>query len=226
MVTQIYSIISVKEALDCAEAGADHIGVLVSDGSRPCPCTAELETAIEIFKALKGKAVRVLIPATDSEEKVIEFCEKVDPDVVHLSGKFKSSEAFYAKMKKMFPDLRIMQAIGVMGPEALEEARKYQNIADFLLLDTAVPNTTGGIGAIGKVHDWNISRQIVAESRIPVILAGGLGPDNVAESIQFVKPYGVDSLTKTSVKDENGKLLYKDIELVRQFCEIAHNTAV
>ena len=97
-----------------------------------------------------------------------------------------------------------------------------QKYADYLLLDTVMPGRKG-IGAIGLPHDWNISKKIVEDAKIPVILAGGLGPDNVEEAIRKVRPFGVDSLTKTSVKDENGKLLHKDIEKVRQFCAIAHS---
>jgi len=81
-----------------------------------------------------------------------------------------------------------------------------------------------GVGAAGVTHDWSIDREIVNRVPIPVILAGGLGPDNVEEAIRAVNPFGVDSLTKTSVK-ENGKLLHKDIELVRQFCERAKHVA-
>ena len=51
----------------------------------------------------------------------------------------------------------------------------------------------------------------------PVIMAGGLGPDNVAEAIEQCKPYGVDSLTKTSIKYDGG-YMEKDIDKVRQFC--------
>ena len=76
------------------------------------------------------------------------------------------------------------------------------------------------MGAAGITHDWSIDRRIVESVDIPVILAGGLGPDNVAEAIEAVHPAGVDSLTKTSVV-ENGVLVRKDIDKVREFCRIA-----
>ena len=74
-----------------------------------------------------------------------------------------------------------------------------------------------GIGASGLTHDWSIDARIVAECGKPVIMAGGLGPDNVAEAIEQCKPYGVDSLTKTSIKYDGG-YMEKDIDKVRQFC--------
>ena len=71
-------------------------------------------------------------------------------------------------------------------------------------------------------NDWNIDREIVEKVSIPVILAGGLGPENVEDAIKAVHPDGVDSLTKTSDK-ENGVLVRKNIEKVREFCRIAHS---
>lgn len=73
---------------------------------------------------------------------------------------------------------------------------------------------------IGETHDWGLSKKIVESVFIPVILAGGLGPDNVAEAISKVKPFGVDSKTKTDKDDGSGK----DIEKVREFVKIVKAT--
>ncbi|MBC3516005.1 phosphoribosylanthranilate isomerase [Neobittarella massiliensis] len=227
MITQIYSIISVEEALQCVEAGADYIGVLVEDAGRGCPCAVPLETAADIFRALAGKATRVMIPASDREENILHYARTAQPDIVHLSSSFKSSAAFQAKLEAALPGAKIMQAIGMSGPEAYDEALQRQKYADYLLLDSVSPNAqNGGIGAVGVPHDWSISKKIVDAVDIPVILAGGLGPDNVVNAIHTVHPFGVDSLTKTSVKNASGKLLYKDISKVRQFCHLAHSTHI
>ena len=223
MKAQIYSIISVEEALECVQAGADHIGVLVQDEGMDCPCAVLLEEAKKIFAAIGDSAVKVLIPATDNEDHIIYYVSETRPDIVHLSGAYKSNPAFIKRAKEVCPDIKIMQAIGVIGQESVDEAIMRSQFADLLLLDTMIPNDHGGIGAVGKPHDWNLDKEIVESVSIPVIIAGGLGPDNVADAIRFVRPYGVDSLTKTSIKDENGKLLCKDIALVKQFCDIAHS---
>ena len=73
------------------------------------------------------------------------------------------------------------------------------------------------IGALGVTHDWNISRRIVQSVSTAVILAGGLGPDNVADAIAIVRPAGVDSKTKT---DKDGSHA-KDLERVRRFHQAA-----
>jgi phosphoribosylanthranilate isomerase len=51
------------------------------------------------------------------------------------------------------------------------------------------------LGGTGRVHDWSISRRIVEASPVPVFLAGGLTPSNVAEAIRTVRPFGVDLCT-------------------------------
>ena len=73
------------------------------------------------------------------------------------------------------------------------------------------------IGALGITHDWAISRRVAELMKTPVILAGGLGPDNVADAIRAVRPAGVDSKTKT---DRDGSH-QKDLGRVRRFQEAA-----
>jgi len=89
-------------------------------------------------------------------------------------------------------------------------------LADYLLLDSKKKGDWQ-VGATGETHNWEISKQIVESVKTPVILAGGLGPDNVEEAIEKVKPFGVDSKTKT----DNSKTGQKDLEKVREFVKKA-----
>ena len=114
-----------------------------------------------------------------------------------------------------------MRSIPVFGEESIAIARSYDGIADFLLLDS-YRSADKQIGALGVTHDWNMSRRIVDVTRIPVVLAGGLGPDNVAEAIRSVRPAGVDSKTRT---DKDGSHT-KDLERVRRFLEAARAAAL
>ncbi len=95
-------------------------------------------------------------------------------------------------------------------------AQSYGRIADYLLLDS-YRAADRQVGALGVTHDWSISRRIVELVGIPVILAGGLGPENVGDAIRAVRPAGVDSKTKT---DRDGSHA-KDRGRVRQFHEAA-----
>ena len=109
-----------------------------------------------------------------------------------------------------------MEAVGIVDESAVEDAKAKSRYADLLILDS-VSKTVPGVGAAGETHDWSIDRAIVEAVDVPVILAGGLGPDNVEDAIRAVRPAGVDSLTKTSIK-ENGVLVRKDLEKVKEFC--------
>jgi phosphoribosylanthranilate isomerase len=119
-------------------------------------------------------------------------------------------------LKNMLPGCGIMRSVAVAGEESIAVARSYDKIADYLLLDSFRPSD-GKFGALGVTHDWTISRRIVEAVHVPVILAGGLGPDNVAEAIQAVRPAGVDSKTKTDRDGSNAK----DLDRVRRFHEAA-----
>ena len=71
-----------------------------------------------------------------------------------------------------------------------------------------------GIGATGRLHDWRISRRIVESVPVPVILAGGLSPENVMDAMQAVQPWGVDSNTHTNLP---GSPVEKDMQRIREF---------
>ncbi|HJK13223.1 MAG TPA: phosphoribosylanthranilate isomerase [Methanocorpusculum sp.] len=113
-----------------------------------------------------------------------------------------------AEVREALPYLRIMKAVHVMDESAIATAKYFSDTADAILLDT---RTADRIGGTGITHDWNISAKIVKECSCPVILAGGLTPENVTEAIIRVRPYAVD--VHTGVK-KNG---VRDAERTRAF---------
>ncbi|HVH79168.1 MAG TPA: hypothetical protein VM782_07250, partial [Stellaceae bacterium] len=126
------------------------------------------------------------------------------------------SAAATAAIKARHPGVRVMRSIPVVDDTSVAIACAYQSIADFLLLDSHDPGDRQ-IGALGRTHDWTISRRIIDSVAVPVILAGGLGPDNVAAAIAAVHPIGVDSKTKTDRADGSGK----DLAVVQAFVTVA-----
>jgi len=107
----------------------------------------------------------------------------------------------------------VMRSIPVFDDKSIAVARGYDGIADVLLLDSHRPGDVQ-IGALGVTHSWDIDRRIVESVGIPVIVAGGLGPDNVIDAITAVRPMGVDSKTKTD-KDDGSHT--KDLQKVKRF---------
>ena len=220
MFAQIYAMQSVEEALACIEAGADRIGVLAGEPGGRYPCAITQETCRRIFEAVGDRATKILISVKETPEEIIAETADLKPDILHLCAEYRGSAEFKEKLNEQVPGVLLMEAVGVMDESAVEDAVYRASYADILILDT-VSKTVPGIGAAGIPHDWSIDRRIKEAVSVPVVLAGGLGPDNVEQAIAAVHPDGVDSLTATSVK-ENGILVRKDIEKVRAFCAKAH----
>lgn len=212
MIVQIYEINNPKLAKEISEAGIDHIGVLVGNGKYPREIP--IKKAKEIFASVSNKSKKVALTLSNNLEEIFEIVDKLKPDILHLGIDENLLPLTKVKqIREKYPELKIMRAVAVMGKESVELAKSYEGLADFLLLDTYKSQ----LGATGQTHDWNVSKEIVDTVKIPIILAGGLGPDNVAEAIEKVKPAGVDSKTKTDKVGSDEK----DIEKIKEFLKIA-----
>lgn len=221
MKVQIYTMQSVEEALQVAALGVDHLGLTPSQIG--LPGEIDFWTAREIVEAVDGAAVCVALTVETEEKEIIRMARAVQPDILHLCSLENTFlPADVRRLREALPDQPIMQAISVAGPEAVEAAQAYQGVADYLILDTQAPDIAG-IGASGKTHDWAISREIVREVGLPVILAGGLSPGNVARAIQEVDPWGVDSLTHTNQNLPGGGFK-KDLLKIKAFVQAAKGT--
>lgn len=218
MITQIYEAQNFDEARKLVELGVDHIGVLVGKGEYPREFSPE--QAKEILRGITVPAKRVVLSLSKNLEDIVEILNKTNPDILHLGTAPESfSPANVQTLKKQFPNLKVMRSIPVRDKGSVELAKQYDGIADYLLLDTQKKGDTQ-VGATGETHNWSVSKKIVEFVSIPVILAGGLGPDNVAEAILKVRPFGVDSKTRTDRAGSHEK----DIEKVREFVRIAKAT--
>ena len=215
MLTQVYEISTTEEASAISAIGVDHVGVLVGDGRFPreLPISAASDIGAAIIPPSKFSALFL----TCDISLITSWARELKPSIVHLgasAGLLSPNDV--ALLKRMLPGIVIMRSIPVFGEESVAIARSYVDIADFLLLDS-YRSADKQIGALGVTHDWNISRRIVDLARAPVVLAGGLGPDNVAEAIRIVRPAGVDSKTRTDQLRSHAK----DLDRVRRFHEAA-----
>lgn len=216
---QIYSIQTVEEALQCVQAGAEAIGVAVATGAN-LPAEVPEATCAEIFAALEGRAQRVLLVVTQTEEETVEYVRRLQPDILQLCGNLlPATPEFAAQCRAVRPGLRVLQAVGVDGQEAIDRAKYFAGFCDMLILDSIAPGIAG-IGAAGRTHDWSIDAEIVRSVPCHVVLAGGLDAENVRAAIEAVRPWGVDSFTRTSDRLPDGGSR-KNIEKVRAFVQAA-----
>jgi phosphoribosylanthranilate isomerase len=215
MLTQIYEISTAEEARAISALGIDHLGVLVGDGQ--FPRELPLAAAIDVAEAISPLSRFCALFLTADIEMIAGWAAKLRPSILHLGASAELvAPADVAALKRRLPAIPIMRSVAVVSEKSITVAQSYDGIADFILLDSHRADDNQ-IGALGVTHDWRISRRIVEIVRTPVILAGGLGPDNVRDSIRAVGPAGVDSKTKT---DRDGSHA-KDIGKVRRFREAA-----
>lgn len=195
---QIAGVSSLDEALAAERAGADALGFTlrlpasVHDGLTESKARA-------IVARLPPFVCSVAITYVSSAREAADLCRYLGVMALQLHGEIPTAELGW--IRAALPHLKLIRAVHVIGPEAVARARALERHVDAIILDT-YDAVTGRSGATGKTHDWSISRQIVVAARVPVILAGGLTPDNVAEAIRAVKPWGVD--VHTGVENADG----------------------
>jgi phosphoribosylanthranilate isomerase len=212
MLVQIYEIASPEEARALASLGVDHIGVLVGDGSFPRELS--VDRARLVFSSIPSSSQAVALILSADVRLIEHAISELKPSIVHLgasSDLVTPSEVL--RLKKRHRTLAVMRSIPVFDDESVAIAQSYDGIADILLLDSYRPGDLQ-IGALGVTHSWAIDRKIVESVGIPVVMAGGLGPDNVIDAIRAVRPVGVDSKTKTD-KDDGSHA--KDLQKVERF---------
>lgn len=216
MRVQIAGVSTLEEALAATEAGADALGFTIRLPTGVHDGLTEAR-ARGIVAALPPFVASVAITYVDNPREAVELCRYLGVTTLQLHGPFPTPEL--GLIRAGLPHLKILRAVHVTGPQALAEARALERHVDAIILDTYDP-PTGRHGATGRTHDWTISAQIVAQARTPIVLAGGLTPDNVADAIRVVRPWGVD--VHTGVEDADGR---RDLERVRLFIVRAKATA-
>jgi phosphoribosylanthranilate isomerase len=215
VLTQIYEISTEDEARALSALGIDHIGVLVGDGR--FPRELPLDAARRVAQAISPPAKSSALFLSADIGLIERWAQKLRPAILHLGASVELlTPADVAGLRGRLPATEIMRSVPVVGEESIAIAQGYDGIVDFVLLDSHRVGDNQ-IGALGVTHDWRISRRIVEQVRTPMILAGGLGPDNVRDAIRAVAPAGVDSKTRT---DRDGSHA-KDVDKVRRFREAA-----
>ncbi len=240
LITQIYEIQTPAEARTMVDCGIDHIGsVVLSDNDWK---QRGLYEAVRTVKASGRKSSLILL--FHDPEAVVAALAYYQPDIVHFcedlsfcgGGDAAAKEALWplielqTQIRQRFPEIRIMRSIPIQQAGAvqtlpvLELARLFAPSSDYFLTDTwmaggATQPVSGYVGITGKTCCWETAAELVAVSPIPVILAGGLSPENVFEAILAVRPAGVDSCTLTNALDASGRPLRfkKDPGRVRRF---------
>ncbi len=198
---KICGITRLEDALLAADLGADALGFIFTESPRQ----VVPETAGEIISLLPPFVNSVGVFVDEEQESVREIAAYCKLDLIQLHGNESSG---YCKAL----DLKALKVIRVKDEKSIESMASYRGTVQGFLLDTYVKGLPGGTG---KTFNWELAKQ--AKKYGPVILSGGLNPDNICEAIEKVKPYGVDISSgveaSPGIKDPDKlKLLFSNIQ--------------
>jgi phosphoribosylanthranilate isomerase len=172
---KICGVTCAADAERCVALGADAVGVNLVPSSRR---RVSVSVARDVARALQGRAVTVAVVADLAVPELRGVVDATHADRLQLHGD-EPTESVGALAPFAYKAVRIRDA------QDVQRAAAYPG--DWLLLDAFVP---GELGGTGHRFDWGLARDLAAER--PVVLAGGLTPDTVAEAVTLVRPYGVD----------------------------------
>jgi phosphoribosylanthranilate isomerase len=200
---KICGITNVDDAVAAVDSGADALGfVFFKESPRYIPYT----NAASIINKLPSFLTTVGVFVNEQPEHIENIITMTGIDVVQLHGEEPPEKCIFMR--------RAIKAVRVETLESLDPLINYRGIVSAFLLDTF---THGLLGGTGKIFNWDIAIEAKQFGRI--ILAGGLTPDNVAEAVRRVSPYGVD--VSSGVEFERGRKDHKKMQL---FIERAKGT--
>lgn len=189
---KVCCIQSVAEALLAARLGADAIGLVSEMPSGPGVIPESLIAGI-VAEAPRGVTTVLLTSRRDPAE-IIAQQQRCGVNAIQLCDRLPAGSL--AALHEALPTTWIIQVVHVTDAGAVVEAQEAGRTAQALLLDSGNPRAAvKELGGTGRTHDWELSRSIREAVDVPVLLAGGLDPGNVAEAVARVRPWGVDVCT-------------------------------
>lgn len=191
-----------KDANKAVLCGVDALGFIFYEKSSR---DVSPDTARDIIVDLPPLLDLVGVFVNRQITEVIEIVKYAGLNHVQLHGE--ESPDYCRKLSSELPSCNIMKAFRVGSTTTREEFSPYNDVVKGFLLDTYVKNELGGTG---RVFDWNIVSGLKLQR--PVILAGGLNPDNVAAAITTLRPYGID--INSGVETQPGKKDHSRLELL------------
>lgn len=189
---KICCIGSVEEAWLAIRSGASALGLVSSMPSGPGVISEEL--IAEIAATVPPPIATFLLTSRQDAEGIVEQQRRCRTSTLQICDRLLNGT--YRDLRRALPGIRLVQVIHVNGKASLEEALATENEVDALLLDSGNQSLpVKELGGTGRVHDWSWSKRIRESVGVPVFLAGGLNPSNVAEAVNHVAPFGLDLCT-------------------------------
>ncbi len=150
-----------------------------------------IETIAEIVRAVPRTTGSFVLTATTDVDRLEELYRATGVNTLQLWFPLQPEE--YGRLRVKAPGVFIAQSIHAMDDGIIDSARQIARHVDALVLDSGDSEPPfRWQNPSGQTHDWEVSRRISEAIHLPILLAGGLTPDNVGRAIRVVRPYGVD----------------------------------
>ena len=186
---KICCIASIEEAWIAIYAGANAIGLVSAMPSGPGPIPEDL--IAEIAAIVPPGVSSFLLTSLQDAPSIIDQERRLRVNTIQIVDRLTTGS--YHEIHDALPGIKLVQVIHVTGPESVDEAIAVAPHVDAILLDSGNQSLKiKELGGTGRTHDWNLSRRIREAIDVPLWLAGGLNPTNVAAAIREVQPFGID----------------------------------
>ena len=186
---KICCIGGIEEAWTAIQYGASAIGLVSEMPSGPGVIAEDL--IARIAAAIPPSISSFLLTSKQETRSIIDQHRRCGTSTIQIVDRLASGT--YQDLREAMPGIKLVQVIHVMGEESIDEALAVASNVDAVLLDSGNQSLAiKELGGTGRAHDWTISRRIRESIAQPLFLAGGLKPDNVAEAIEAVQPFGID----------------------------------
>ena len=171
------------------EHGASAIGLVSAMPSGPGPIPDSL--IAEIAATVPPGVSSFLLTCQQDAAAIVEQQRRLGVNTIQICDRL--PDGTHRELRDELPGVSLVQVVHVTGPESVDEAIAIAPHVDAVLLDSGNQSLAiKELGGTGRTHDWSLSRKIREAIDVPLFLAGGLKPDNVAAAIQEVQPFGVD----------------------------------
>jgi phosphoribosylanthranilate isomerase len=171
------------------EHGASAVGLVSAMPSGPGPIPEEL--IAEIAATIPPGVSSFLLTCHEDVEAIVDQQRRLRVNTIQVCDRLPAGS--YARLRGDLPGVSLVQVVHVTGPEAVDEAIAIAPEVDAILLDSGNQSLPiKELGGTGRTHDWRLSRTIRESIEVPLYLAGGLRPENVAAAIREVQPFGID----------------------------------
>src|SRR5215204_2539707 len=186
---KICCIASVEEAWMAIEAGASAVGLVSAMPSGPGPISDKL--IAEIAATIPPGVSSFLLTCLQDAASIIDQQRRLRVNTIQICDRL--THGSYEDLREALPGISLVQVVHVTGPEAIDEAIEVAPHVNAILLDSGNQSLAiKELGGTGRTHDWTLSRKIREAIEVPLFLAGGLKPENVADAIRAVQPFGLD----------------------------------